>query len=304
MPEIPKIAVPATPRLIISIFIAALFVPGLFGLLGFDVLPGFTENRTLAKFPSGEFRNLDFRSFSNKLDAFANDHFGFRPILIHTIGRLKLALHASSSPFVIIGSDGWLFSGGWAGAGGFGAVFGPWWDWDEDRGTVQTDPKVLETWRATIIQRASWISKRGTHFLFAIAPIKETIYPEYLPGWLQRSGQQTRLKQFTDAMNDSGVDVLDLAPALLQAKQIGQNLYYKGDTHWNNLGALYAAVAIVNHLHQEVPSVPGASVSNYTVVPAQVTSSPDLALQLGITMTDTSSTSVREAGGQRRRRPP
>jgi hypothetical protein len=55
-------------------------------------------------------------------------------------------------------------------------------------------------------------------------------------------------------MQDSEVKVLDLRPTLLAAKQQGQ-LFYKTDTHWNDLGAAIAQQEIIRTIQKNHPNL-------------------------------------------------
>ena len=80
--------------------------------------------------------------------------------------------------------------------------------------------------------------------LFAFAPNTGTIYPEYLPDTLHRFGSTSRLEQVTEYLaQHSDFQLVELRPALEQAKARGQ-LYYKTDSHWNQMGGLVAAQQI------------------------------------------------------------
>jgi len=52
------------------------------------------------------------RDFTKATDAYIDDHFGLRDRLVHWNSRLRYRLGASSTPKVVIGSDGWLFYAG------------------------------------------------------------------------------------------------------------------------------------------------------------------------------------------------
>jgi hypothetical protein len=200
-------------------------------------------------------------------------------------------VHISTDRWVLIGQHGWLFSSGSPRATAWDGFVGPKRDWDEYRGTATVDPATLGRWRAITIARATWLERRGAHFIFAIPPDKEIVYSDDLPSWLQPQGDHTRRKAFMDSLTGTEVDVLDLAPALLQARPEadakGETLYLKGDTHWNSLGALYAALAILKHINQQFEGVRAQRIDDYRIIPYLKTTQYDLARQLGLTLTDT-----------------
>jgi hypothetical protein len=85
----------------------------------------------------------------------------------------------------------------------------------------------------------------GGTFIFAIAPDKQSIYPEYLPSWMRRVGPCSVYDQAVRAAQTSGTAVVDLRPVLLEAKANGDRVYHKTDTHWNEKGASIAAARIL-----------------------------------------------------------
>jgi hypothetical protein len=202
----------------------------------------FVENRTLAALPWTALREGDARRAMQGIDAYIADHFAFRPLLIYGVNWSKLQLGASSTPDVTLGKDRWMF-----------LTDGSYY---EDLRFAKS-PAVTE-WRARYIARQYWAERFGAHFVLVIAPQKETIYSEYLPTYTPQAGLQGRRSQYLNAMQDSGLDILDLTHSIQGAKNRGQ-LYYKYDTHWNFLGAYFGARAIINHLHALSSNVPGFS---------------------------------------------
>jgi len=107
----------------------------------------------------------------------------------------------------------------------------------------------------------------GGVFLFVIPPDKPTIYPEHVPDTLSRREGPSRLDQLIShlAKNDSAVRVLDLRPALLEAKQTHQ-LYFATDSHWNPIGAFFAYQKIIEALQSSFPGLSHHSFSDYKIV--------------------------------------
>ncbi len=81
------------------------------------------------------------------------------------------------------------------------------------------------------------------------------IYPELMPGSLHRLHSHYRADQLLAYMRaHSTVEILDLRPALLEAKPRGL-LYHHYDTHWNDRGALIAYQQIAARLKQWFPAI-------------------------------------------------
>ncbi len=88
-----------------------------------------------------------------------------------------------------------------------------------------------------------------------VAPDKESIYPEYLPAYLQRPGAATQLDQLVEYLHKhSDVEIVDLRPALRAARHSG-DVYYAHDTHWNDRGALAGYREICARLQRFFPEL-------------------------------------------------
>jgi alginate O-acetyltransferase complex protein AlgJ len=124
-------------------------------------------------------------------------------------------------------------------------------------GNANFTENELNRIKSRIIYIHEELKKRNIHFLLVVAPSKHTIYPEYLPDDIrQAQGRKTRLDQVTQALNNSDVDFIDLRLRLLEGKkQTADPLYYRTDTHWNNLGAFFAYEEIMTHLRRKYPGI-------------------------------------------------
>jgi hypothetical protein len=84
-----------------------------------------------------------------------------------------------------------------------------------------------------------WLKLKGVSlFQVMLGPDKSTVYPEFLPDWVQPASYSA-----TDTLlaNVSNGIYVDTRLALIKAKhQFSEPLYYKTDTHWNSLGAWVA----------------------------------------------------------------
>lgn len=92
-----------------------------------------------------------------------------------------------------------------------------------------------------------WLKSKGVQqFHIMIAANKSTIYPEFLPDWMQSATHSV-----TDMLlaNVSQELYIDTRSALKNAKsRFSEPLYYKTDTHWNSLGASVAFRAFTTEL--------------------------------------------------------
>lgn len=233
------------PRIFDTI-LAMTFLIGLFLPLALthnqDVSP--IEKRKLVPFPELNWHSNTVTKFPSKFEAYFNDHFGFRDSLAQIHYLIDIKLKSSSMPRILIGEDGWLFF--------VDPMDGN--SLEDFRGNDPFTPTQLKTWRSVLEDRYYWLKQQGIRYLFVVAPDKHTIYGEYIPARIRQVGKQSRFDQLLEYMKDSEVPILDLRPALLQAKA-KQILYYKTNTHWNHAGAAVAQYEIIRQLKQYFPNL-------------------------------------------------
>jgi alginate O-acetyltransferase complex protein AlgJ len=226
-----------------AIFLLLIILPAADSFFGLDPASPLNEKRALATFPQFTPGWGGLRTFMSGLEACYADHFGFRRTLLRWEHRWKGQwFHESTVSDVMIGRDGWLF------------LAGPCMidDW---RGARPLTLQQLKDWQTLLERRRDWLARRGIKYLWVVTPNKESIYPEFLPEWMMRVGSATRLNQFLAHMKaHSSVEVLDLRPALLQAKTTART-YLITDTHWNQYGAFISYQAIMQALRRQLPDL-------------------------------------------------
>lgn len=210
------------------------------------------------------------RSPSLLIEHYANKEFSFKENLRYAHGWLKVRLmKVSSSPQVVLGNDGWLFFKG--------------------RDLIENflDPppfseSQLKQWGDILQKRQQWLEKRKIRYLVVIAPDKPTIYGEMLPDYYLPNSQPSRLDQLIAYLRkNTNVEILDLRPSLKEYKKLGKPLYYKTDTHWNELGGAIAANQIQKYLTRWYPQIKPLSLSNFQIKEVLGTGG-DLARFLGL----------------------
>jgi hypothetical protein len=202
-----------------------------------------TEQRALAAAPALPRSAAGWRALSAALSAWFDDHFGLREPLIRLNRGLvqALGMGTPASIPVMEGADGWLYFTG------DGST-------DDFRGRRRLSDRELAAWAAELTRRQRWLAERGIAYLFVIVPNKQSVYPEFLPDWLQAQRGESRADQLVRHLAaHTGAPVLDLRPALLLEKGAAP-LYRKTDSHWNARGAdvalhhIRTALALTAHL--------------------------------------------------------
>lgn len=233
--------------LFILIYIGACTVPLLGMLLGYKNIN--TEKRPLAATPV-LFNAEGFNdNFPEDAEAYLSDHFAFKPQLVTADAILKKTLFGESvSDQVIIGKDGWLF-------------FQPTLK-DYLKVSVLSDNEIYRISKTLQLQK-EYLKRRGISFVFAVAPNKASVYPEYMPDRYHTAGKQNNFEKLCVQFEKDGFSYLNLHTVLRGGET---QLYHKLDSHWNNLGAMIAYRAMISEIVKADPelSLPDYSDATYT----------------------------------------
>lgn len=250
------------------LFAMLLWLPTLDSIFHLDKAPKLNEKRQLAEFPVWISGWTGARNFIAGLENYYGDHFGFRTQLIRWEHAWKRNLfHESSFPTVLLGKDDWLFY-----SGGQLVENGP--------AAVQFESRQLKEWQTLLESRRDWLASQGIRYVFVVPPDKHQIYPECLPEWMVKSNSATKLDQLIHYMKaNSTVEILDLRPALLQAKKI-RRTYLLTDTHWNQYGAFIGYQELIRTLGHDFPGMEPLSFKAFNLG-FNEQSAGDLAVMLG-----------------------
>lgn len=175
--------------------------------------------------------NLDYFS---QLSDYLADHIAFRHQLITLHARLCGALFGTlPEGDVLLGKEGWLF---------YTETLS-----DYQGVNLLTDRQCTAAAR-TLALMAEYCRQQGIDFLFTIAPNKNSLYPEAMPGRYRASDQPGNAARIAARLEELGVPYLDLFEVIGSQEQV---LYFRTDSHWNNLGAALAGDALCAALGQE-----------------------------------------------------
>ena len=217
-------------KLLVLTFLASLALPGILAMLPIESANRFiNENRRLSPFPDINMAAKAIEQFPRGFERYFDDHFQLRDYLILGYNWIKIRIwKRSSNQKVITGGDGWLFLAG-------DRVL-------EDFLSMNLfSIEQLEARRKLLEGKRNWLAKRGIRYLFVVPPNKQSIYSEFMPKAYRRLQGQSRLDQLLAYMQKhSDVNILDLRQALREAKSDHQ-VFFRRDTHWNQLGGLIAS---------------------------------------------------------------
>jgi hypothetical protein len=240
--------------LLLAVFAIGLLAPGL-GMLGgwsADIAAIEFRNPTPAPSMPGSFAELE--ALPPAVDAYLDDHFGFRGQLL-TLNSLVhvVVLGSSPTPMFLLGKDGWFFHRTMDDS------------LDQVRGVNRFTPRELERWVRMMEANQRWLAARGVRMLITIAPSKASVYPEFLPDWANIVDEDRRYRQLMRRVaRGSTLEFVDLLTPLLAAKERFR-VYHKNDGHWNQLGAYVAYAAIVDRVRETLPQVPLRSLDEFDI---------------------------------------
>ena len=213
-------------------------------LMGFQVFS--SENRTMAARPRIESLE-DVFSFPAEFETWLSDHLFFKSTFVKAKTGTELALFDElQSSSVILGSEEpWLF-----------------YQRDDDGLSLETYKRIIpfsetelsEAAKAIDDMRISLEELGVDEFILYIAPDKETIYGErYMPGYIKRADRESSTVQLIRYIEENYPDVHVVYPVEHMLSSEGrfegvETLYYKSDTHWNQVGALVGMEALMEEV--------------------------------------------------------
>jgi hypothetical protein len=233
-----------TRRLPVLAFFTAVLLPVL--LLGHDgpwLGAGDLSIRERAPFP-GRLTPGSFRDF----DEWFADRLGLRYPLIYAGAELHIALlRRPLDRHIFFGRDDWMF-----------------WTDDEERtpanmadsrGKLRFSASETARIDAQVRSIKTRFAACGVPAVISVVPNKQSIYGEFLFGE-QTKAPPTRLDALMDTLSEPAREMfVDVRSALMAGKQAQAPtlLYPKTESHWNELGAFYGYLAIIEALARQMP---------------------------------------------------
>jgi alginate O-acetyltransferase complex protein AlgJ len=283
---------------LVMLFCCSICAPSVCSMLGFTSSSNVHENRRLNPFPTISPSTESWASFPVRFEAYFNDHFGLRNVLIPINAYFKVKIlgvtpsviapgepsplpartaqkkmglrESASQKTVLLGKEGWLFFAG------EGVI-------DDYRRTSPLSVAQIDRWKRVMEERATWLDRSQIKYLVAIAPNKHTVYSEYLPDTINQVRATSRFDQILqiDLRGHSNIEILDMRKTLARAKK-SYRVYHQTDTHWNDLGAFMAYQEILKSLFRWFPLLEPLDISWFEIV-SKRTAGGGLAHQLGMT---------------------
>lgn len=243
-------------KILPAIFVIILILPFIDSIFNFMPKIEVRENRALATKPEMDFNLLD--DFPKAYDEFYSDNFAFRNQLLKFNSSLKLDFLdvAPVTSKGMIGNDGWLYL-----TKSMNDVY---------LGKNKVDENKLKRYYDIIKYRQKFLDSIGCKYYFVIAPVKTSVYPEFLT-FDQGSNENISLTDQIVELLDTvkGMKLIDLRKALLNAKG-GTRLFHKTDNHWNSYGSFIGYHEIMTQLSNDFPELKPHDISEYEIDSTQI----------------------------------
>lgn len=213
------------------------------------------ENRTLAQRPV--FSLATISEYPGLVQTYFDDHLPFKNELVRIYNRLEIGLfHTSTSKRVAIGKDGWLFYKDVTDGDPIGLY----------RGKHLLSESELEQIARSMQTTKDNLEAEGREFVIFIPPNKERVYSEYMPDYYGEPAEIYPVLQIVEYLRaHTDVKVVYPYQAIMDAKAaLGSDvdLYFKTDTHWNELGAYIGTRELLHVLGIDLPALdaPGITI--------------------------------------------
>ncbi|MCB0382305.1 MAG: hypothetical protein KDD05_03120 [Psychroserpens sp.] len=184
-----------------------------------------------------------------KFKSYYIENFGLKTALLDSYLQFKTnVLNDNPLPNrVLTGKDGWYFLGNH-----YNNLF------DDSFGNHALSLSELEIIKNNIKTIKENLESKNIVFQIVVPPNKHRLYTENLPYRLNQN--PTRLQQINSYLKkEIDFEILDLRDTLYAHKE-SEQLYFKTNTHWNDIAAYIGYYKTISSLNLDIPVT---SISNY-----------------------------------------
>lgn len=208
-----------------------------------------TENAELVAWPQMQVDGKLNVDYLKEAGGYFEDHYAFRNQLVDVNARLRTSLlGVSPTSRVVAGSSDWLYFEGTL---------------NDYLGRDNLSDRALQNVAFNISLMQGYVQSRGAAFVFTLAPNKNSLYPQNMPYYLQKSTQASNAQRLKPYLESYGINYVDLFTAFAAARDVE---YYMRDTHWNTIGAVRAYNAMLDACgieHETYTDVPYKTREDY-----------------------------------------
>lgn len=123
------------------------------------------------------------------------------------------------------------------------------------QGINHYDEATMQAYADKLTNERNQFTNYGIDFYILSIPNKSSVYPEYMPDTIERKDTTSRtdlLMKYLEENTD--LNVVDAKPALVKAKR-KKPVYYKSDTHFNQIGAFVTVQALKDKIDGKTDSL-------------------------------------------------
>lgn len=200
-----------------------------------------SENRKLAEKP--EFNIEKLETYADDYESYYNDNLPFRSFIRNAWTNFNLYfLGESTTNQVLVGKNEGDISSSWL-------FYQENYDGNpikETQGIFTFSEDEMLNIGKTISTNIKELKARDIDLYYAFIPNKANLYREFLPDNITLFENETRVDRLYKILKtklQEKDNIINLKESLEKAKNLGQ-LYFKQDTHWNDLGAFVGFEAI------------------------------------------------------------
>ena len=232
----------------IALFLVTLLVLGLWSVRSFF---GFSTNADATV--------LNGR-WTKAVETHYDEEFPIKRLGTNLWAALDFKLFNEGRPGVVLGRDQWLYS-------------------DEEFNPIVNEELNLQGNYALVEGVRQTLKDKGVKLVMAIVPAKVRLYPEHLGEVKPASIHENLYEDFHARVAADKILAPDLLKPLQQAKQNGQQVFLRTDTHWTPEGAEIAANTLAKTIADKFPL--SGEPQRFVTTPAEkVTHKGDLRLFL------------------------
>jgi alginate O-acetyltransferase complex protein AlgJ len=208
---------------------------------------------TASETEAGQINNLSLSyvidgEATRDLDALYKSELPHRDPAVGVIGNARYALLNSGRKGVIVGDQGWFFTG------------------EEFKRVKQAD---IDSAVAKIGEIRAKLAEAGIQLVMVPLPAKSDVYAEHLPEMMRSDAMSVAYADFSTALKAKGMTVVDTRDALIAAKPFGE-LFLKSDTHWTPVGAKVTAEAVQSTIQKSGITLPSETVTESWEAPVDI----------------------------------
>lgn len=237
----------------------------------FGILKPFLDNEDYEKRAKAElpkFNKNTYEMYGSLFEDFYSDNLPYRNELIQMNSLLSMRiLGESSSKQVILGEEGWIFY-----KEGI----------TDYKGINHYSEDMLVDIEKNLEKSSRYLEEKDIQFFIMVCPNKETVYKSYIPDYIKCVSEKTKTDLLIDFLEkNTELNILYPKEELCNLAEEYQ-LYYKNDTHWNNLGAYVGVQQIRDEICGEREYIEQQQIDSFSLRDSQNIDRYDLAQMINL----------------------